>query len=147
MKTSHGRTGGGIGAETPDAGINHRPNASILKTFPNEHPHRDYEVHLHCPEFTSLCPMSGNPDFGVIDIIYTPKNLCIETKSLKQYILAFRSERIFNEHAVNLILNDILAACSPVRAKVVGTFNVRGGISITVTAQHPDPAKPQRGRC
>jgi 7-cyano-7-deazaguanine reductase len=108
----------------------------ILKTFDNEYAGRGYSVVLHCPEFTSLCPYTGNPDFAVIDIIYTPDRLCIETKSLKLYLQKFRTKRIFNEHAVNMILDDIVAACKPVLATVSGDFNVRGGIGIHVEASH-----------
>ena len=106
----------------------------LLETFDNEYTGRDYEVRLECPEFTSLCPYTGNPDFGTIEIFYTPGKKCIETKSLKLYILSYRDERIFNEHAVNRILDDIVAACRPVSARVEGRFNTRGGIAIHVRA-------------
>ena len=107
-----------------------------LKTFDNEYPGRGYAVVLHCPEFTSLCPYTGNPDFAIIDIAYRPDRLCIETKSLKLYMLKYRTKRIFNEHAVNMILDDIVAACAPVSATVSGEFNVRGGIGIHVEAAY-----------
>lgn len=106
----------------------------LLKTFDNEYTGRNYEIHLECPEFTSLCPYTGNPDFGTIEIVYTPGKKCIETKSLKLYILSYRDEKIFNEHAVNRILDDIVAICRPVSARVDGRFNTRGGIAIHVCA-------------
>lgn len=111
---------------------------NILKTFNNEYVGSECQVTLHCPEFTSLCPYTGNPDFGVLDIIYTPSKKCIESKSLKLYILSYRSVRIFNEHAVNRILEDIIAVCKPRQAKVIGCFNIRGGISIRVEATYTE---------
>jgi 7-cyano-7-deazaguanine reductase len=119
-------------------------DGKLLKTIKNEYHGREYEVVLHCPEFTSLCPFTGYPDFGVIDIIYTPGKKCIESKSLKLYIMSYRDERIFNEDAVNRILDDIVAVCRPVRAKVVGSFNVRGGIAIRVEAGSNDKRKSRR---
>jgi len=113
----------------------------LLKTFKNEFPGGEYEVALHCPEFTSLCPYTSNPDFAVIDITYTPDRKCIETKSLKLYLMSYRAERIFNEHAANQILDDIVAACKPVRARVAGVFSTRGGISIRVDAAYPREKK------
>lgn len=111
--------------------------AKLLKNFGNEYAGREYEIVLDCPEFSSLCPYSGNPDYGRLVVSYVPGKKCIETKSLKLYLLSYRSERIFNEHAVNRICDDLAAACKPVRLRVDGHFNTRGGISIHVSAEYP----------
>jgi 7-cyano-7-deazaguanine reductase len=111
-------------------------SAPVLETFPNPRPERDYEVSIECPEFTSMCPKTGLPDFGTIRIRYTPGEACIELKSLKYYLLQFRSQGIFYEAATNRILDDLVAACRPRRMTVVGDFTARGGISTTVTAQY-----------
>ena len=108
--------------------------SSTLETFPNPRPGRDYEIEIHCPEFTSLCPKTGLPDFGEIRITYVPDELCIELKALKYYIVEFRNRGIFYEAVTNQILDDLVSACSPRRMTVVGDFSVRGGISTTVTA-------------
>jgi 7-cyano-7-deazaguanine reductase len=111
-------------------------SAPVLETFPNPRPERDYEISIECPEFTSMCPKTGLPDFGTIRIRYTPGEACIELKSLKYYLLQFRSQGIFYEAATNRILDDLVAACRPRRMTVVGDFTARGGISTTVTAQY-----------
>src|SRR3954464_569318 len=111
------------------------PSATI-ETFPNPQPGRDYEIAIACPEFTSLCPKSGLPDFGEIRISYVPDALCIELKSLKYYIVEFRNRGIFYEHVTNEILDDLVAAIKPRRMTVVGDFSVRGGIKTVVTATH-----------
>jgi len=105
-----------------------------LETFPNPQPGRDYEIAIRCPEFTSVCPKTGLPDFGEIRISYTPDERCIELKSLKYYLIDFRNKGIFYEAVTNQILDDLVAACQPRRMTVVGDFSVRGGISTTVTA-------------
>ena len=105
-----------------------------LETFPNPKPERDYTIHFECPEFTCVCPMTGQPDFGTIRIRYVPDKLCIELKSLKLYLWSFRDEGAFHEALVNTILNDLSAACKPRFMEVVGDFYVRGGIRTTVTA-------------
>ena len=124
-----------------------------LETFPNRHPGRDYEIEIRCPEFTSVCPKTGQPDFGVITITYTPHAKCVELKSLKLYLHEYRSKGIFYEHVTNVILDDLVAALAPRRMTVEGDFNVRGGISTIVRASYAaatqKPAKPsslKRGR-
>lgn len=107
-----------------------------LETFPNPEPKRDYEIECICPEFTSLCPKTGQPDFATIRIRYVPDRLCIELKSLKLYFWAFRNEGAFYEKVTNVILNDLVKACQPRWMEVIGDFNVRGGITTRVTAVH-----------
>ncbi|MEM8883170.1 MAG: preQ(1) synthase [Planctomycetota bacterium] len=107
-----------------------------LETFPNPRPERDYEIEIDCPEFTSVCPKTGLPDFGTISIRYTPNEKCIELKSLKYYLLDYRNEGIFYEAATNKILDDLVAACAPRFMVVEGQFSARGGISTNVTAVH-----------
>ena len=107
-----------------------------LETFDNQYPGREYVIDIACPEFTSVCPMTGQPDFAEIRISYVPAAKCIELKSLKLYLWSYRNEGIFYEHVTNQILDDLIAACAPVRATVVGAFNVRGGIKTTVTASY-----------
>src|SRR5438270_13931723 len=124
------------------------PAAEQLETFPNQFPGRDYAVEIVCPEFTSVCPKTGQPDFGTITYTYTPAERCVELKSLKLYLQRFRNEGIFYEHVVNRLLDDFVAACRPRRCRVVGAFTPRGGITTTVTcvyeaqtgpATHPRP--------
>jgi 7-cyano-7-deazaguanine reductase len=121
----------------------------LLETFPNPHPGRDYEIHMICPEFTSLCPLGGiesdanelellkggAPDFGTMLITYRPAELCVELKSLKLYLWSFRNDGIFYERAVNRILDDLVARVAPAWMQVVGDFNVRGGIKSVITAR------------
>lgn len=109
------------------------PSSDQLETFLNQHPHRDYEVEIVCPEFTSMCPKTGQPDFGTITYTYTPDEKCVELKSLKLYLNRFRNQGIFYEHVVNRLLDDFVKACQPRRAKVVGAFTPRGGITTTVS--------------
>jgi 7-cyano-7-deazaguanine reductase len=108
-----------------------------LETFPNPRPGRDYEIVFSCPEFTCVCPRTGQPDFATVRISYTPADLCVELKSLKLYLWAFRNEGHFHEDVTNRILDDLVAAIAPKRMTVVGDFNVRGGIHTVVTAKHP----------
>ena len=110
-----------------------------LETFPNPHRRRDYTIVHVAPEFTSLCPKTGLPDFGEIRITYTPEAACIELKSLKYYLIDFRNRGIFYEQATNQILDDLVAACQPRRMKVVGDFSARGGITTEVTAEYVKP--------
>jgi 7-cyano-7-deazaguanine reductase len=110
--------------------------ATSLETFPNPRPERDYEIEIRCPEFTSLCPKTGLPDFGEIVIRYVPDRACIELKALKYYLIDYRNQGIFYEAATNRILDDLVAACQPRRMTVTGAFSVRGGITTTVTAQY-----------
>ena len=114
-----------------------------LETFPNPQPGRDYESAIRCPELTSMCPKTGLPDFGEIRITYTPDERCIELKSLKYYLMDFRSRGIFYEAVTNQILDDLVAACAPRRMTVVGDFTARGGISTAVTATYDKTAGPR----
>ena len=114
---------------TPDV-----PAADQLETFVNEFPGRDFSVEIVCPEFTSVCPKTGQPDFGTITFTYTPGERCIELKSLKLYLQRFRNQGVFYEHLVNRLLDDFVAACKPMRCRVAGAFTPRGGITTTVTS-------------
>ena len=107
-----------------------------IETFPNPRPEREFEIAINCPEFTSVCPKTGLPDFGEIRITYVPADHCIELKSLKYYMIGFRDRGIFYESATNQILDDLVAACQPRRMTVVGDFTVRGGIKTKVTATY-----------
>ena len=111
-----------------------------IETFPNPRPGRDYEIAIHCPEFTSVCPKTGLPDFGEIRITYVPGDRCIELKALKYYMIGFRDKGIFYEAATNQILDDLVAACQPRRMTVTGAFSARGGITTTVIAEYPRPS-------
>ncbi len=124
--TSHARAG--IAAALPR-----------LETWPNQYP--GYEVTITIPEFTSVCPKTGLPDFGTLTLRYQPRRHCVELKSLKYYLLAYRTLGIFYENAVNRILDDVVTACRPAWAVVEGAFNTRGGMHSTITA-----AYPRRGR-
>ena len=112
------------------------PDAARLETFANRYAKRDYWVTFDCPEFTSLCPVTNQPDFGHIVIRYIPGRLCVESKSLKLYLFAFRNHNSFHEEAVNRILDDVVKACRPRECTVEGRFNARGGISISVAATY-----------
>jgi len=111
-------------------------SSSTLQTFPNPRPERDYEIAIHCPEFTSVCPMTGLPDFGEIRITYVPEASCVELKSLKYYMVEFRNKGIFYEDVTNQILDDLVALLQPRRMTVVGDFSARGGITTMVTAEY-----------
>ena len=113
--------------------------AAIIATFPNPRSERNYEIAIHCPEFTSICPKTGLPDFGEIRITYVPDQLCVELKALKYYLVEYRNRGIFYEAATNQILDDLVAACHPRRMTVVGNFSVRGGITTSVTTIY-DPS-------
>lgn len=110
-----------------------------LETFPNRHPNRRYTVRLETDEFTAVCPITGQPDFAKIRIEYIPNERVVESKSLKLYFWSFRNEGIFHEHVTNVILDDLVEALDPHWCRVVGEFAVRGGIAITVTAEHTRP--------
>ncbi len=117
-----------------------------LETFPNPRPGRDYEIAFECPEFTCLCPKTGQPDFATLRIRYVPDRLCVELKSLKLYIWSFRDEGHFHEDVTNRILDDLVALLDPREMTIVGDFNIRGGIHTVVTASHRRPgAKPAPG--
>jgi 7-cyano-7-deazaguanine reductase len=109
-------------------------SSTKIETFPNPAPGRDYEIAIGAPEFTSVCPKTGLPDFGEIRVTYVPDKTCIELKSFKYYLVDFRNRGIFYEAVTNRILDDLVAACRPKRMTVVGNFTPRGGISTTVTA-------------
>jgi 7-cyano-7-deazaguanine reductase len=115
-------------------------SSSTLETFPNPRPERDYEVAINCPEFTSVCPKTGLPDFGEIRITYVPDARCVELKSLKYYLNEFRTRGIFYENATNEILDDLVAVLRPRRMTVVGDFSVRGGMKTLVRAEYQQPA-------
>lgn len=106
-----------------------------LETFPNPRPEREFEIAIDCPEFTSMCPKTGLPDFGTIRIRYVPDQLCLELKALKYYLLAYRNQGMFYEAVTNTILDDLVSACRPRRMTVVGDFTARGGITTKVTAE------------
>ena len=111
-----------------------------IETFQNPRPERDYQVDIRCPEFTSVCPKTGLPDFGEIRITYTPDQRCIELKALKYYLIGFRNQGIFYEHVTNEILDNLVSACQPRQMTVVGDFSVRGGIRTQVTARYTTDA-------
>lgn len=119
--------------------------SGTLETFQNQYPDREYEIDISCPEFTCICPKTGQPDFATIHIKYVPAELCIELKSLKLYIYTYRNEGTFHEHVTNKILDDIVEACKPVRALVTGDFNVRGGIKTVVKATYDRGGKGKAG--
>ena len=108
-----------------------------LESFPNPRPGRAYEIRFDCPEFTCLCPMTGQPDFATIRIAYTPDQKCIELKSLKLYLWSYRDEGAFHEDVTNKILDDLVAVLHPKKMTVIGDFLVRGGIHTVVEASHP----------
>ena len=109
---------------------------TILEAFANPRPQRDYEIEFVFPEFTSMCPVTGQPDFATIKLTYVPDRLCVEMKSLKLYYLAYRNKGIFYEGVVNTILDDLVAILKPRRMTVIGAFAVRGGTGGKVTASH-----------
>jgi len=107
---------------------------ATLESFANQFPQREYTIEIICPEFTSVCPKTGQPDFGTLTIQYVPAAKCVELKSLKLYLQQFRNEGIFYEHVTNRILDDLVATIEPRRMKLIAAFTPRGGISTTVTA-------------
>lgn len=119
-----------------------------LETFPNPGPARDYTIRIRIPEFTCLCPKTGQPDFATLQIEYVPDRLCIELKSLKLYVWSFRDEGAFHEAVTNRILDDLAAVAQPRFLRLTAEFNVRGGVYTTVVAEHrapgwtaPDPVR------
>ena len=118
------------------------PSVDQLETFVNPRPGRDYVIEIVCPEFTSLCPLTGQPDFGTITFTYTPGPRCVELKSLKLYLQRYRNEGAFYEAVVNRLLDDFVAACQPLRCRISGAFTPRGGITTTVTCAFETP-KPR----
>jgi 7-cyano-7-deazaguanine reductase len=116
-----------------------------LDTFSNPHPDRDYTIRIRIPEFTCLCPKTGQPDFATLTLEYVPDLLCVELKSLKLYVWSFREEGAFHEDVTNRILNDLVAACEPRFMRLRAEFNVRGGIYTDVVVEHRQPDwRPQR---
>ena len=107
----------------------------LLETFENQFPGRDYRIEIVAPEFTSVCPKTGQPDFGTVTIAYIPDKVCIELKSLKFYLQCYRNQGIFYEHVTNTILDDLAAATKPRYMKITAAFSARGGITETVTAE------------
>ena len=110
---------------------------TILDTFANPAPRRDYEIQFVFDEFTSLCPVTGQPDFATLTVLYRPRRLCVEMKSLKLYFYSYRNKGIFYEAAVNAILDDLAAVLQPRRLSVTGEFSIRGGTAATITARYP----------
>lgn len=116
------------------------PDDAQLETFANHTTEREYWIHFDCPEFTSLCPVTGQPDTARIQIRYIPNEICVETKSLKFYLSAFRNHAAFNEEVVNRVLTDLVTVCAPKQMVVRGSFGSRGGIRLTCQAAHPADA-------
>ena len=116
--------------------MNETPPGPELETFSNQYPGRDYTIEIVCPEFTSVCPKTAQPDFGTITFTYTPADSCVELKSLKLYLQRYRNAGVFYEHIVNQLLDHFVKACGPKRCRVVGAFTPRGGITTTVTARY-----------
>jgi len=112
------------------------PGEAKLETFENLYADRDYIIEFDCPEYTSLCPVTGQPDFGHITVRYIPDRRCVESKSLKLFLYSFRNANTFHEESVNTILDAIVKACAPRRAEVTGKFRPRGGIAINVVARY-----------
>jgi 7-cyano-7-deazaguanine reductase len=108
----------------------------ILETFENPELSRDYTINIHMPEFTCLCPKTGQPDFASFDLYYIPDKLCLELKSIKLYIWSFRDEGHFHEKVTNIIMDDIIKAAQPKSAKLIGNFNIRGGITTSVKIKY-----------
>lgn len=130
-----GRLVGRLGTMLSSRAVSTRPSRE-LQTFPNPHPGRDYVVYFDCPEFTCVCPLTGQPDFASLEIWYVPDGRCVELKSLKLYLWSFRDEGAFHEDITNRILDDLVRALEPRFARIVGDFKVRGGIRTIVTARH-----------
>ena len=116
-----------------------RPSKDSLETFPNPHPNRDYTIRMRIPEFTCLCPKTGQPDFATLHLEYVPDAVCVELKSLKLYIWSFRNEGAFHEAVTNRILEDLSHLLQPRFMRLTAEFNVRGGIYTTVVAEHCKP--------
>ena len=113
------------------------PAEARLETFQNPAPRRNYRIHFETDDFTSVCPITGQPDFARIEIDYVPDRLCVESKSLKFYLASYRNERAFNEAVTNRILDDFVKACAPREAIITAQFSARGGIALTIRAEYP----------
>jgi len=114
-----------------------------IETWENQYPDRDYRIRIEIPEFTCICPKTGLPDFATLTIEYTPDRRCVELKSLKLYLVAYRSVGIFHEHAANKVLDDFVRAVAPRKADLTGVFNARGGIATTVSVRYPRESSPR----
>ena len=114
-----------------------QPSSEQLETFANQFPDRAYTIEIICPEFTSMCPKTGQPDFGTLTLRYIPAKLCVELKSLKVYLQAFRNEGIFYENVTNRIFTDLMAVLQPQHMTLVALFTPRGGISSRIVVSHP----------
>lgn len=125
-----------MNAPFQDAPFQDAPFRDMLETFDNQFPQRDYVIEIVCPEFTSVCPKTGQPDFGCLTITYTPDRKCVELKSLKLYLQQFRNEGAFYENVTNRILDDLVAVLQPRRLQLIAAFTPRGGITTSVTATH-----------
>lgn len=123
-----------------------KQSSKEVEVFINPNPDRDYEIEMECPEFTCLCPRTGQPDFATVKIYYVPDRLCIELKSLKLYLWSYRNEGAFHEAAINKILDDLVDACKPRFMRVQGDFYVRGGIYTSVVAEYDGGGKRRRPR-
>jgi 7-cyano-7-deazaguanine reductase len=134
VKTERGRA-----AKARKAAASKGPAAAPVETFPNPNRERDYTIDITAPEWTALCPITGQPDFATIRISYVAGKRCLELKSLKLYLQSFRNRGVFHEAVTNEILDHLVASCRPRRMKVVGEFHARGGISTVVTAEYPSP--------
>ena len=121
-----------------------QPNQD-LETFPNPQPERDYTIRIRIPEFTCLCPKTGQPDFATLHLEYVPDALCVELKALKLYTWSYRDQGVFHEAVTNRILDDLVRVVEPRWMRIEGTFNIRGGIRTIVTAEHPAPQRAPRG--
>src|SRR5438477_3661624 len=121
-----------------DAKLPASPGDARLETFPNPAPNRNYRIHFETDDFTSVCPVTGQPDFARIDIDYVPDRLCVESKSLKFYLASYRNECAFNEAVTNRILHNSIKSCAPRQVIVTAQFSARGGIALTVRAEYPD---------
>ncbi|MDG2206411.1 MAG: preQ(1) synthase [Pirellulales bacterium] len=116
------------------------PSSKVLETFENPFPHRDYSIQIECPEFTSVCPKTGQPDFGTLTFTYCPDQLCVELKSLKMYLQQFRNQGIFYEAVTNRIVEDLVSVIQPRHLQCEAAFSARGGITSKVTVRHPSPS-------
>jgi 7-cyano-7-deazaguanine reductase len=137
MKRGQKKFGGLTLLGRSEAALPRSPGRARLETFPNPNPERDYWIHLDCPDFTSLCPVTGQPDFARITLDYVPDQACLETKALKFYLTSFRNEPAFNEAVINRILDDLVRACRPRVLKIEGKFSPRGGLGLAVVVEYP----------
>jgi 7-cyano-7-deazaguanine reductase len=135
MKTEPGRVGKAAAGARRDAA----PAAEPVETFPNPNPERDYRIDITAPEWTALCPITGQPDFATFRITYVPDGRCLELKSFKLYLHSFRNRGVFHEAVTNEILDHLVRSCAPRKMRVVGEFAVRGGVRTVVIAEHPRP--------